>query len=193
MKCNRCESSNFTKAGTRNGVQQYKCKECSRKFISPLAIKLKKLTVDECLKQCISDSTLKQEMIELLSFFRELKMNPVWYNGSSYRCNHKGKRVAYINFGEENRLRIRVCMTNYMHTTSGDMDSYVKMLSNEMKDEYQNYLNNLQPCEPCPSNGCKDVCFRSRIYDIYNPTQEQFYWIKKFVLARMKFIDNAAV
>jgi len=157
------------------------------------AIKPRKLTVDECLEQFLPDPILNRGMTDLLSFVRELKMNPCWYNGSSYRCNYKGKRVAYINFGKENSIRIRVCMINVMHTPYGDMDLYLKMLSDELKIEYQNYLDKLQSCKPCPANGCKDVCMRSRIYDINNPTQEQFSWIKKFVLARMEFINNAAV
>ena len=191
LQCKNCESSNFTKCGKVNGVQRYKCKECGRKFSSPSSVDLDKFdkqTIEECCEQFLVDPILKQSMIKLLSFLREQKMKPVWYHKTSYKCNYKGKRVLYVNIGRENWLRIRVCTVSDMHGI-GNMDLYMLMLNDELRNEYDNYLTHFEPCNVC--KGCGGVCERRRSYYITNPTQDQFYWIEKFILARKNFIDNS--
>jgi len=193
MKCKYCESLNIGKGGLAGGVQRYKCKDCGRKFVSPSPMDrllTDRQTIDECCGFYLADPVLKDGMADLLLFLRGLKMNPAWYHKSSYKCNYKGKRVVYINMGSENWLRIRVCTVSDMHGI-GNMDLYMLMLSNELRSEFNNYLTHFQPCKVC--KGCGGVCERRRSYYIDNPTREQFEWIKMFIAARMRFIDNPAV
>ena len=147
----------------------------------------KKYTIEECCEQFILDPVLKQGMTHLLLLLQNLKMKPIWYHKTSYKCNYKGERVVYINMGRENWLRIRVCTVNNMHGT-GNMDLYMQTLPDDMRAEYENYLANFQECKVC--KGCNGICERRRSYYITNPTQEQFFWIEKFIFARREFIDN---
>jgi len=152
-----------------------------------VAPKQLKLTAEECCEQLLTDPILKQGMLRLLLLFKELKMKPCWYHAKSYKCNYKGERVLYINFGKQNWLRIRVCTVGDMHGV-GEFDLYLDMLEDELRNEFMNYAANFKRC--CKSGKGCGVCGKSRTYYITNPTEEQFEWIEKFIFVRREFIEQ---
>jgi len=190
MQCPNCNSSELSKAGKIGEVQRYKCKECSRKFTPKVMFKPKRENIEECCNRLLTDINMKNNMLKLLSFLNDLKMKPVWYHKTSYKCNYKGKRVAYISFYENHCVSIRVCTVSDFHGI-GDLDLYLNMLPEELKTEYMNYLANFQSCKDC--NGCGGTCAKKRVYRITNPTKEQFEWIEQFIHARREYITNPIV
>ena len=157
-----------------------------------------KQTIEECCNQFLIDAALKNGMVDLLSFFQELKMKPRWYHTNSYKCDHKGKRVIMINMGEENWVRLRVTTTDGWYQDNGKLDDFLKNLPAEVKSDYMKNLKTCTPCHTCAPGYSiellgelhENVCKNSFVYYIDNPTPEQFEFIKRFVIAQREYILN---
>ena len=163
-----------------------------------------KQTIEDSCNQFLSDIELKNNMLDLLSYLKELKMKPSWYHTNSYKCDYKGKRVIMINMLVENQVLIRVLTTGSWHQgwygDNGKLDNFLQNLPVEMKNEYMKsliYCNNCTNCSPgydikLSGEVHKNLCAKSFAYCIGNPTSDQFEFVKKFVQARREYIINFA-
>lgn len=147
---------------------------------------MNKPSIQECCQRLLPDPKQKQGMLNLLEFLQGLKLKPLWYHKTSFKCNYKSQRVLYINFISGNRLRLRVCTVGDAHGI-GNMELYLQAIPQDLRDEFANYQANIHPCDIHTT--CVEDCERTRSYYITSPTPAQFTWVEKFILARMAFID----
>ena len=160
-----------------------------------------KQTIEECCNHFLTDTTLKNGMMDLLLFFKELKMKPSWYHTNSYKCDYKKKRIIMINMGEENWVRFRVNTTNGWYQDSGKLDNYLQNLPTEAKNDYVKHLYKCYACHTCAPGYSiellgelhENICKNSFVYSIDNPTPEQFEFVKRFIIAQREYISNFAV
>jgi len=199
LQCKYCDSLDIKKAGKRNDVQRYRCKECARYFMEDYTPS-KKQTIEECCEQYLSDPSLKEGLVGILSIFNGMKIKPTWYHSRSYIIRYKRNRVIYIGI-DTNWLKMKVCTTDDMYNDNGKMNAYLQMVPADVKDEF---MRHLKPCTICNNNentcGGKDivlsdktivnVCQHSCYYTVINPTQEQIEWIKKFIYSRIEYIKH---
>jgi len=196
LQCKYCDSLDIKKAGKRNDIQRYRCKECARYFMEDYSPSPKQ-TIEECSEQYLSDPSLKEGLNSILSIFNEMKIKPTWYHSKSYIVHYKKNRVIYIGI-DTNWLKMKVCTTDAVYNDNGKLDAYLQMVSVDVKDEF---LRNIQYCTNCGtchsydiellSETFSNVCERSWYYTVTNPTQGQIGWIKKFIFSRIEYIKNA--
>ena len=199
LQCKYCDSLDIKKAGKRNDVQRYRCKECARYFMEDYTPS-KKQRIEECCEQYLSDPSMKEGLDSILSIFNEMKIKPTWYHSRSYIVHYKRNRVIYIGI-DTNWLKMKVCTTDDVYNDNGKMDAYLQMVSADVKDEFMNHLKHCSICNN-NENTCggydivlldktlANVCQNSWYYTIINPTQEQIRWIKKFIFSRIEYIKN---
>ena len=166
----------------------------------------RKITLDEKCKTCLQDPILKAGMEDLLAFLRELKMKPTWYHGASYKCQYKKQAVVYITVYNYDNCFVNVATVSAIdNTCRNNVSDFVRTLDNEMKAEFISYF---KPCDNYNEKGyscCQfcdvevdgivypNVCKGTKTYNIKKPTPEQFTWIKKFIVARRKYIEDTVI
>ena len=199
LQCKYCDSMDVKKAGKRNDVQRYRCKNCDRYLMEDYSPSPKQ-TIEECCERYLSDPSMKEGLNSILLIFYEMKIKPTWYHSRSYIVHYKRNRVIYIGV-DTNWLKIKVCTTDDVYNDRGKMDAYLQMVSADVKDEFMNHLKHCSICNN-NENTCggydivlsdetlANVCQNSWYYTIINPTQEQIRWIKKFIFSRIEYIKN---
>jgi len=187
------------KAGKRNDVQRYRCKNCDRYFMEDYSPSPKQ-TIEECCERYLSDPSMKEGLNSILSMFYDMKIKPTWYYSRSYIVHYKRNRVIYIGV-DTNWLKMKVCTTDDVYNDRGKMDAYLQMVPADVKDEFMNHLKHCSICNNNKNTCCgydivlsdktlANVCQNSWYYTIINPTQEQISWIKKFIFSRIEYIIN---
>jgi hypothetical protein len=150
----------------------------------------------------ITDPVLKQGMVNLLEFLHSLKMKPTWYHSVSYKCHYKKEPVAYITV-QPNKCHISVAtISSKDNSCRNDISGYANTLDADMQAEF---TARFKPCKYYAEAraSCERYCTftvggveytgiskDSKVYNVKNPTAEQFEWIKKFISARRNYIDT---
>ena len=165
----------------------------------------RKLSLEEKCETDLQNPILKEGMARLLKLCRELKMKPSWYHGTSYKCYYKKQVVAYMSVYND-KCHIQVATISAAdNSCRNNVSDFVRMLDDGMKAEF---VSHFEPCRHFAENqiSCSPYCDvevdgnvytavakKTKIYTIKNPTTEQFEWIEKFIHARRKYIDTAAI
>ena len=165
----------------------------------------RKISLQERCETALQNPAMKEGMADLLAFLYELKMKPSWYHGSGYKCHYKKQVVAYIAVFNNDYFISVATVSAADNSCRNNVSDFVRTLDNEMKTEF---VSHFKPCRDYAKRGysCAPFCDvevdgiiyshvdkKTKIYNIKNPTPEQFEWIKKFIIARRKYIENAAV
>ncbi|MCL2546283.1 MAG: hypothetical protein FWE06_03690 [Oscillospiraceae bacterium] len=159
--------------------------------------KANKPTIDDVCEQLLTDPVLRGGMAHLLELSKELRMKPCWSHTNVWNCNYKSKRVAMYSIGRgdgwvKNWAKIKIYTTDV-----NDVERFLLTLPGEMRNEYINNMTctHCGDCKPHnltllgePLEVCWDIGYRH-----HNPTQEQFGWIEKFIIARREYIKDTAV
>jgi hypothetical protein len=178
------------------------------KISEQLKAKLKeerKISLEEHCEQHLKNPDLIDGMSSLFAVFRELKMKPSWYYSGKYKCNYKKEVVVYMVVHNDN-CKITVATVSAADNTSRyDVNAFVRTLSNELKEEFAAHFKTCSGCSTsefscAPGRDIevggtvyKNVCTKTLIYTVKNPTTEQFKWIEKFIIARREYINNTKV
>lgn len=165
----------------------------------------RRISLREHCQKHLFNPVLINGMEALLTLFFELKMKPSWYYSEKYKCHYKKEAVVYITVYNDNCF-IRVATVSAIDNTSrNDVSAFIRTLSDEMKAEF---ISRFTTCNGCSTskfscapgrdvevNGVvyKNICKRTLIYAVDNPTTEQFKWIEKFITARREYIKNTTV
>jgi len=165
----------------------------------------RKISLEEKYETDLQNPILKEGMKELLAFLCELRMKPSWYHGTSYKCHYKKAVVVYISVHND-KCSIQVATVSAAdNSCRNDVSAFVRMLDDEMKVEFvshfklcRHYAERGYSCAPFCNVEVDGVVYpnvdkKTKIYNITNPTAEQFRWIKKFIIARRKFIDEQKI
>jgi hypothetical protein len=161
----------------------------------------RKISLEECCETHLRNPVFKDGMANLMELFRNLKMKPCWYHSTSYKCYYKKEVVIYVTVYNDN-CNIKVATVSAADNVGRvGVNDFVRTLNDEMKTEF---ISHFKPCSGC--GGCapgydvevdgvthKGICKGTLVYNINNPTTEQFIWIKKFIIARREYISNTAV
>jgi len=163
----------------------------------------RKISLEERCAASLCDPVLIEGMKGLLELCRELRMKPIWYHGASYKCYYKKRVVAYLSV-YTNRHNKEVCDISVVTVRDDDnLNNYLNIVDNDMKDIVQSFLKTCICCtlkdgrpSMC-SGGCdveidgilhKAVCMKVAYHKL-NPTADEFMMIKRFIIARRKFIE----
>jgi hypothetical protein len=162
----------------------------------------RKISLEECCETHLRNPIFKDGMANLLLLFRELKMKPSWYHSNSYKCHYKKEAVAYITVYNDNCFIKVATVSAADNVCRNNVSDFVRTLNDEMKAEFvshfkpcSNYAETKHSCAPfcdVEVNGAvhKSVCKHTKVYNIKNPTEEQFKWVEKFIMARREYIKN---
>lgn len=140
---------------------------------------------------------VKDNLLELISFFKELRLSPRWYATNAFNFKYKGKMILRFTIG--NGLDNIPDRVDIFFTLSSLTDLEQRLYDIDDEKMFEFYFDNIRKCINCnPKHGggrtihvlgktIRGLCIPGEMR-IINPTKEQIEYLKKFVHYRRKII-----
>lgn len=152
----------------------------------------KKPTYEE-LSTLVLNGKLKDNLDELITYLKSIKLTPKWYATNAYHVKFKGKIILRFSMNENNKMSLFFTVAQI-----SDLDSIISSISNDMKLFYFNNLRKCTECNPA-HNGGKKVTIQGVTYSycaepemrINNPSIQEIEYLKKFIQVRKENISSA--
>ena len=156
-----------------------------------------KLIIDDVCARELKDPILKDGMMRLIEFSRELKMNPRHAWSKAFRCSYKGKKVVTFNMHGD------VLFITVYIADEDDLERIILAQPDGQEILMEIMNRNATHCEGCSpsqisncgsavklnSTGGKYGFFCSRFnYNCKNPTPQQFRIIERLIEIRRNYI-----
>lgn len=146
--------------------------------------------------ETLLNGEVKENMDDLIDFFKEFKVSPRWYATNAYAIKYKGKMILRFTLGngiDNSKNNVDIFFTV---ASAADLETALKMLPNDMLEFFFKNMRFCVHCNPKHGNGGSCVLLGRKIdgicvlgeMRIQNPSKEQIEYIKKFASFRKQNI-----
>lgn len=156
--------------------------------------KIEKPSVKELADEYLNDE-LNKQLSDFIAFLEQNKMIPRLYTTNLFQVTHKGKNVLKIRMANGPKLQKNIYTVSIGIAEAIDLNEFLMPLSNDMKNFYFNNIRLCQHCSKCPPKSMTVLDKKIENYcetgiGVNNPTEQQYEYIKKFVILRKEYIRS---
>ncbi|MCL2433067.1 MAG: hypothetical protein FWD16_00910 [Clostridia bacterium] len=156
--------------------------------------KIEKPSVTEVAAEHL-DAVLYQQLSDFVEFLTLNKMTPRIHTTNTFKVTYKGRQVlkipiAYVTYKNKN------CYSIVVDTAEvEDMDRYLEPLDDDMRAFYFENIRLCRHCSKCPPKsmtvlGRKINNYCGTYMQIFTPTQQQYEYIKRFIMLRRDYLAS---